>query len=139
MKFNPDMSTAPTNERILIQSKQGEIYAAIWAKNTETGHIAWRIASFGPDGDCVLILPEDCAGWAHIETGEAIAKLTAQVEALKAELERARAVFEGYSSIHALKGTPDGDSKSIANKEHADRIAKVLASMSNNVHTQSAD
>lgn len=43
------MDSAPRNQRVLILSPSGEIYAAHWVQHPATGHDAWMISQAGAD------------------------------------------------------------------------------------------
>ena len=60
------MKKAPKDKRILIKTDSGEIYAATFATNTETGETAFKIANL-PDGGCLLVT--EPVGWMNLQPG----------------------------------------------------------------------
>lgn len=56
------IETAPRNQRILLLTPAGNIYAGEHVTNITNGEAAWRIATM-PGGDSILIAPTH---WASI-------------------------------------------------------------------------
>jgi hypothetical protein len=52
------IETAPRDERVLVKTEQ-DIYVAHWVKNPFTDDEAWLIATFGDDGDQLLVKPHE--------------------------------------------------------------------------------
>ena len=52
------IESAPRDKRILVKTGQ-DIYVAHWVKNPFTDDEAWLIATFGDDGDQLLVKPHE--------------------------------------------------------------------------------
>ena len=60
------MEVVPTDRQILIESNQGNMFCAKWVKNPYTNKVAWIIASYGDDGEQLIVEEQDAIAWQYL-------------------------------------------------------------------------
>lgn len=55
------MNSAPRDMPVLIRTDAGEVFVAQWSTHPITDDVAWRIAVFGDEGECLIV--HDPVAW----------------------------------------------------------------------------